>query len=144
MLHTLTQEALETLVWDKFFSENPHLKRGENMVGPVAICSDGKLHTPRMDEEVSKDQVVSASSWKVKYAADGSLPSLEVSSKRGWVYPYQVIHRFHGADNEAFTKNIGDEITVPDPLTFLPKKVQLTQEMVDDMRFIIIRAGFSE
>ena len=145
MLHTLSIEDIEARVWDKFFSDNPQLKRGEKMYGPVAFCADGKPFSPSIHEELTDEQrkcVVSVSSWKVGYDADGNLPNMAIQVKSGWVYPFQVL--YFDWQREALSKNIGDEVTVMDVDTLLPKKVPLTQELVDTWRFVMVRAGIVE
>lgn len=132
MLKNLPQEKLEAVVWDRFFKDNPQLKRGQTMSHPIGLARDGVLITDNTIEP-TPDIVLEARSYKVVLTSNWDLPNMEMGSLRGWVYPYTV------TAPEELNHRIGDIAVVMDPITFELKNVAVTQKMLDDYRYIIIR-----
>jgi hypothetical protein len=78
-------------VWDKFFNDNPGLRRGENMHCPVCMAYEGKIyhsslgsgrhtHPPLADTILAKTRSILRADLELPY-------SMTIPNKTGWVYP---------------------------------------------------------
>lgn len=126
-LLSLTNEQLFEHVTTKLFADNPQLKRGQRMSGPVQANDGGT-------------SVLEASSFRIPCSATGELASME-TTKRGWFYPYQVL--FPMAEQLRQWK-IGEMTAVMDPDSFELKLIPVTEQMISSHTMLLLRGAFSE
>lgn len=134
MLQFMSGEKLNETVWSQFFKDNPQLKRGETMQGPVAFARNGTLIVD-LYAVIPDEYIIEAVSLKVNLTPSWELPNLELGRFFGWAYPYQVLSPSYFSPQ----KKLGEMTTVMDPDTFEPKEVAVTQQMIDAARYVILR-----
>lgn len=134
----MTEAELFEHVVAQFKRDNPQLKRGQRMNGPVGLAEDGVMVEERLAVSVAPRQVVQAQTQTFTFNEDGVIENMECS-RRGWFYPYmvQIPH------TDVLTKKVGDDFIVADAKTFKPMSAKLEQRHIDERRSIIVRLGFT-
>lgn len=142
-LHTLPQKQLHKLVIDKMLKDNPHLKLGDWMKGPVGLACAGRLLEAGDVEDINEKDVLEARTIRVPYDANGKLASMEMSVG-GYFHPY-IIGCVGGLEiqNDPRNAEVGGTVVLMNSHTFELQEHKVTAELQEIWRNVQVRFAIS-